>query len=256
MLLSHTLYGTGSEKVIVIHDWFSDCSGYFSLKPYLDTKTYTFCFVDLRGYGGSKEISGEYNLEEIHNDLSDVLHHLGWKDFHFIGHSMTGLYAKYLAVHPLSSGAKVQKIVAIAPVAAKGSEPDDETRGFMLSAAKDNDEAAGGIVTMLTGERYDTGFIQEKVQRWRDCSTPEARAGYYHMFTDVDFHKDLQGKTLDHLTIITGDHDFEGSNAATMKDTIGRWAKGVKFENIPYSGHYPMEECPPTLAALLHAGLR
>ena len=63
-LIGHKLVGSGKEKVLVLHNWVSDSTSYGPLLPYLDTEKFSYLFIDLRGYGGSKEMRGTYSVEE------------------------------------------------------------------------------------------------------------------------------------------------------------------------------------------------
>lgn len=46
-----------------------DCRNYEPCISYLNTKEYKYFFIDLRGYGLSKDILGEYNCKEAVNDI-------------------------------------------------------------------------------------------------------------------------------------------------------------------------------------------
>ena len=111
MLLGHQIIGSGSIPVFVIHDWFCDCSSYDPILPYLDTENFTYAFVDLRGYGRSKSLSGLYNLNEAAHDLLILADSLKWQEFHLIGHSMSSMIAQYLA---LEVPERVKSIVNVA----------------------------------------------------------------------------------------------------------------------------------------------
>ncbi len=50
-LIGYKLIGTGTEKVLALHNWFCDSTSYDPVLPYLDTEKYTYLFMDARGYG-------------------------------------------------------------------------------------------------------------------------------------------------------------------------------------------------------------
>lgn len=54
--------------------------------PYLNTDDYTYLFVDLRGYGHSKEMRGTYSVEEASADAIKLINSLAWNKFHLVGH--------------------------------------------------------------------------------------------------------------------------------------------------------------------------
>ncbi|MDG1677359.1 MAG: alpha/beta hydrolase, partial [Paracoccaceae bacterium] len=130
-LLKYKLVGDGPNKVIILHDWSVSCEGdYEYALPFFDLNQLTIAFVDVRGYGLSKNIKGSYNTDEITADVDAVAAHLGWAKFSVVGHSMTGM-----AVQKIMSrlSAKVEKVVATVPVPASGFPLDDDTFGFFAS---------------------------------------------------------------------------------------------------------------------------
>jgi pimeloyl-ACP methyl ester carboxylesterase len=70
--IAYTLHGAGAEYVIVMHDWNGDHTTYDAMIPYLDGAAFTYAFVDLRGYGRSREVSGEYTCAEIAGDCLEI----------------------------------------------------------------------------------------------------------------------------------------------------------------------------------------
>ena len=57
--------------------------------PWLDADTYTYAFVDYRGYGKSKSMTGEYTVgDRLGCHLARGFPRLG--RFHIIRHSMGG----------------------------------------------------------------------------------------------------------------------------------------------------------------------
>jgi hypothetical protein len=82
---------------MVMHDWNGDHTTYDPMIPYLDGAAFTYAFVDLRGYGRSWEVSGEYTCAEIARDCLEIADELGWQRLHVIGHSMTGMATQRIA---------------------------------------------------------------------------------------------------------------------------------------------------------------
>ena len=56
--LWHTTIGNGPAKVLVIHGWFWDHRVFTPMFDALDRGLYTYAFVDIRGYGRSRDIAG------------------------------------------------------------------------------------------------------------------------------------------------------------------------------------------------------
>lgn len=114
-LIGHKLIESGKEKVLVLHNWFCDSSSYEPLLPYLDTEKFTYLLVDLRGYGLSKELHGEYSVQEASQDALVLVNFQSWDQFHIVGHSMSGMIAQKIA---LDNCSRIKSIVAITPVPA------------------------------------------------------------------------------------------------------------------------------------------
>lgn len=86
----HTTIGSGPTKVVVIHGWFWDHRVFGPIFDCLDGNRYTFAFIDIRGYGNSRHVSGEYSIGEVAADAIPLADQLGWHQFHVVGRSMGG----------------------------------------------------------------------------------------------------------------------------------------------------------------------
>ena len=242
--IAHKQIGKGKEKVLVMHHWMGDSTSYDSLIPYLNMDDYTYIFVDLRGYGRSKEMRGTYTAEEASSDAIKLINSLGWNKFHLIGHSMSGMIVQKIAVENPS---RVKSIVAITPVPACGSPGPKEMMDFFESAALNNDGAAMECVNTLTSNRYTKTFAKKMVTDNRQRSTSDARLGYMNMFFHTDFSESVKGLRTPILVLI-GEHDFKESEAF-MRNTFLKWYPNAELECCKASGHYPMIETPIALVA-------
>lgn len=245
--IAHKQIGSGKEKVLVMHHWMGDSTSYDSMLPYLNTDEYTYVFVDLRGYGRSKEMRGTYSVEEASTDAIKLIDSLAWNKFHLIGHSMSGMIVQKIAVENPS---RVKSVIAITPVPASGSPVPAEMVDFFESAALNNDEAAMEGVNILTSNRYTTAFAKKMVTDMRQWSTSEARIGYMNMFFYTDFSESVKGLRTPILVLI-GEHDFEKGNEALMRRTFLKWYPNAQLEYCKASGHYPMIETPVALIAAI-----
>ena len=117
MILGHKLHGNGAEGVFLYNDWLADGSSWLPTLPYFDTDSFTYCLSDLRGYGRSMDLKGEYNEREAAADTVALADHLGWKKFHLGGFSMTGMVVERLAVDVPD---RIKSVVADGPVSAAG----------------------------------------------------------------------------------------------------------------------------------------
>lgn len=229
-----------------MHNWMGDSTSYDFMLPYLNTDQYTYAFVDLRGYGGSKEMRGEYSVEEASSDAIKLIDSLGWQKFHLIGHSMSGMIVQKMAVDNPSS---VKSVVAITPVPASGSPAPKEMMEFFEGAALNNDGAAMECVNVLTSHRYTKTFAKNMVTTLRQSSTSEARLGYLSMFSSTDFSESVKGLATP-ILVLFGEYDFEGSEAC-MRNTFLKWYPNAQLECCNASGHYPMIETPVALVATI-----
>ena len=250
-ILAHELYGSGTEKVIVLHDWLGDRHNYDPARPYLDTAAYTFAFVDLRGYGESMDIPGAFDEDEAAADVLRLADDLGWQRFHIIGHSMTGMVVQRVAADaPL----RVASVIATTPVSAAGMQTDADTYGFLEGAAKDPEVMAQAIHA-LTGERLSALWAAFKVDRAMARSTEAARLGYLEMFDKSDFHEDVQGLAIP-VTVILGQNDLPFFQPDYIEGTFGTWYPNLTIVVSPNAGHYPMQETPVFYASAVDAHLK
>lgn len=250
-LLDFQAYGDGPEKVIVLHDWLGDRSNYAPIRPYLNTGTFTYAFVDVRGYGGSRDIAGDYTAQEAAQDAVAVADELGWEAFHIIGHSMTGMVVQRVAANVPD---RVKSLVATTPVGARGMNVDDETFSFFEQVVTDR-EAAGKALGLLTGNRLSPQWIEFKVDRAMNLSTKQARRAYLNMFDKEDFSSDVDGLELPVLAIL-GEHDLEAFQPETIEATFGQWYPNLEITVAKNAGHYPMQEVPVFYASTIEAFMK
>lgn len=252
LMLKFTKLGSGLENIIVIHDWFSDISSYETMEPFLNTEDYTYYFVDLRGYGNSKDINGNCTIEEAAADIVALADQEKLNKFHLIGHSMSGMIVQYVdTIIP----ERLKSIICITPVPASGSPVPEDVNAFLIDAANSNDTSAKEIVQMMTGNRYSDTFLSYKVARWRQTSYPEARIAYLEMFSQTDFSDKVKGTQTPYLVIV-GANDAEGHSKEVMQQTFGKWMKNYSIEIFSGSGHYPMQEEPVLLADTIETFVR
>lgn len=243
----HRIVGMGPQHVIIMHDWFSDCSSYEPIIAYLDTETFTYAFIDLRGYGKSKTVPGKYDANEASRDAIALADFLKWERFHVVGHSMSGMIAQRIMANAES---RVQSIVAIAPSPASGFPKPPEVMAFLEDAARANDASAAEIAKFLTSNRYTSRFIEFKVRNWRETSLPEARVAYLHMFSDTDFSTEVRGIQTP-ILVVTGEFDAEVGREQPMRKAFRASYPNVEFVELGGSGHYPMQEVPVLLTTVM-----
>lgn len=243
-MIAHKIVGNGSECVLVMHDWFCDSSSYDLVLPHLDTSKYKYAFVDLRGYGKSKDISGRFDVQEASADVLEFCDTIGFTSFHLVGHSMSGMIAQYVA---FKAPSRVKSIVAITPVPACGAPAPAEMMAFMTDAASTSEASAKQVANFMSGQRLCEKFVAAKAAKWWACSTPQARVAYLNMFSNTDFHKDVEGLKTP-ILVIAGEHDSPAFKADAHKVTTATWFKNCEIVECKNAAHYPMQETPIFLA--------
>jgi len=143
-------YNIGSFSIVQSRELSRGPNVAFIYAQLLNTDEYTYVFVDLRGYGGSKAMQGAFSIEEASSDAIKLINSLAWDEFHLIGHSMSGMIVQKIAVNNPS---RVKSLVAITPVPACGTPGPKEIMDFFAGMAVDNDEAAMEFVNRLTDNR-------------------------------------------------------------------------------------------------------
>ena len=156
-------YGDGSVRAIVLHDWFCDHSNWDAMRPYLTPDQFTYIFADLRGYGDSRNLSGEYTLGEAASDVIALGDRLGWKTFSLIGHSMSGLIVQRI---PQLVEGRVSRVVAITPVPAVGIGLDQATVEVFQAIALGDDQARLAALGPMWGDRLSATWTKYKLRRW------------------------------------------------------------------------------------------
>ncbi len=255
-LIAHDIHGSGPEKVLVLHSWMGDARSFDALKPFLDTDTCAYVFADLRGYGRSRQLRGSYTADEAAADAFYLADRLGWKRFHVVGHSMSGMIVQRMIINDWQrSYRRIKSAVAITPVTASGFPADEATKQFLWGLIHDATMTAQGIAG-LTGGRLPARWSEQMARNNLDTSDAGAMRGYYRMWIDGDFSAEAAAvKPGTPLRVIGGRRDLPGFDEAHYRRTFGAWYPNAEFEFIAEAGHFPMHETPPYLAALIESHL-
>lgn len=251
-IIAHSIYGNGPEKVIALHSWMGDSTSFDEAKKYWNTDAFTYAFVDLRGYGNSRKIAGDYSAAEASSDVFALADALGWRSFHVIGHSMSGMIAQRIALDDKAPGlGRVRSVVAVCPVTADCYPADEATRDF-LKAAIHNQELSEQLVGGLTGQRLLSSWAKQTVSAHIATSTPEAMHGYYRMWVLDSFGDEAAAAGLNTpMLIISGKNDLPGFQQEHYLKTIASWYSDVELLEITDSGHFPMHETPGYFATVV-----
>ena len=251
-LLGHEILGDGPEKVMVLHDWLGNANTWDPIKPYLDETAFTYVFIDVRGYGRSMDLSGEYTVDEISGDVLRLADHLGFDRFHYIGHSMNGMTGMRLA---FVSPERIESLILVAPITATGYPATDDDRAF-FSAIPHNPDVTAQAFAGLTGGRYLDAWGQQKASINIATSTEEAMQGYRAMVVDGGFAGDLRSSPASiPALVIAGRHDLPGVQPDYLQETIPRLLSDAEIVVFEESGHYPMDEATIALATAIEGFL-
>lgn len=247
MTINYRVQGHGDLRLIVLHGWLSDSQIFDGITPFFDERKYTLAFVDYRGYGMSRGISGKYTIDEIAADTLAVADELGWRQFHVLSHSMGGMVIQKMAVMAPS---KVLSGAAITPVPASGFDMDEGTLSFFQSSATD-DTALTEIFNILTGKRHPTTFLTGLVAKTRAATNHDAYLGYLAAWTKTDFSAEV-GEIKAPILVIAGAHDG-ALGPDHMNSTYMSQLTNVSMDVLDGAGHYPMLETPPELFGRIDA---
>lgn len=243
MASSHVTLGSGPHHVLALHGWFGSARGWGTLPEYLDGSAYTYVFMDLRGYGGRRQITGEFTMAESAADAVALADELGWERFSMIGHSMSGQAIQHVL---LRYPGRIRRLVALNPIPATGIRFDEE--GWALfSGAAESREYRSAIITITTGNRLPSAFVDQIVQHSLDNSTPEAFAAYLRSWANTDISRHVKGYQTA-VKVIIGEHD-PAMSVPVMEQTWLKFYPGAELEVLSNAGHYPMYETPAALAA-------
>ncbi|MGW0736996.1 alpha/beta fold hydrolase [Streptomyces sp. NPDC002851] len=242
MPLAHRTLGNGPHHVIVLHDWFGTSANWGSVLDYLDPGTFTYAFLDYRGYGERRDVPGRYDLAEIADDTLALADQLGWERFSLIGHSMGGKAAQQVLVR---APERVERLVGLAPVPAGTYEMDEPTRELFYGAAQDP-AARRTILDLVTGNRASGYWLDRMVRHSLDVSREEAFAGYLADWQPLDLSDAVKGNPVPVLVLV-GSYDL-ALTADVMRATWQVSYPNARIVTVPGAGHYPMHETPVALA--------
>ncbi|HET9958628.1 MAG TPA: alpha/beta hydrolase [Polyangiaceae bacterium] len=245
--LGHRLCGSGPRRAIVLNDWLCDTSTWDAAAPYLDVGGFTYAFADLRGYGQSRALIGEYSLREAAQDVGELADSMEWETFHLVGHSMSSLVVLHLAQQ---FPERVQRVVALTPPPPGGFGASDEMIAASEQLAWGDDAARIAALAQRFGDHWSIGWARYKAARWRATAEAPAIAAYVRLFAR-DGLVDLQTKIQVPVLAITGERDLPPMRAAAVDRYWRPLCANLAVHGLTDSGHYPMQELPPLTVTLV-----
>ena len=236
--LGHKIIGNGVKKILFLHELMGNYKNYEPIFPYLDTDNFTFIFVDLRGYGLSKEIEGEYSCEEASNDVKNLISHLNINELVIVAHSMSTMIAQKIAL----IDDRVSKLVLITPIPASGVKLPEIAENSLLKAMQKNESKIEEIVYSAS-KRHNETWAQNRIKMAYEASTVEARVGYMKMYMHTDFSDEVKAIKIP-IKIIVGKYDFPIFGLKLVTKLFTHYYDDVEVCECQEAGHYPMLECP------------
>jgi len=244
-ILKYKIIGEGKKKIVFLHELMGDHKNYDFCLPFLDKKNFTYIFVDLRGYGLSKDIKGEYSCDEAANDIKNLVEKLNFQEYFLVGHSMSTMIVQKIAL----IDKRVKKLLLITPISAAGIKMKEDAKNKLIQQMEENNGKIEQIVES-SSKRYNKTWKNYRIDLAYNCSTLEARIGYMKMYLNTDFLKEAYENINIPIEIIVGAHDFPVFSINQIKKSFFKY-KDIKIIESKEAGHYPMIETPVLFASIL-----
>lgn len=244
-ILGYVAVGHGPRHVMVLHGWFGDSMVYEPMLPYLDSDAATYVFADFRGYGRSRDLAGQYTIDEMVGDLVALADTLGWPRFDVIGHSMGGKVAQVLAArHPT----RIRCAIGLTPVPASRLDVDVAT-WKLFERAVENDKYRHALVHYSTGCFLPERWVNEIVWHSRRTCDASVFGAYLMSWARDDLTADVRGCTVPMLLLVGRNDPAQTPQA--MRGTCMEWFANARVAVLEGCGHYPMQEIPIRLARVI-----
>jgi len=247
IILKYKVIGQGEKKVFFLHELMGDSTNYQASTFYLDKEDFTYYFVDLRGYGLSKHILGNYNLQEALNDIINLATFLNISTYTLVAHSMSTMIAQNIAL----KDTRVNKLILISPISFYGVPSTQKAKKNLLSQIAQDSGKIEKIVEN-SSLRYTKEWKHYRIKLAYSCSLLEARVGYMNMYLNENFEQNLvsQLNITIPVKVITGKYDFKTFSRNEVKKYFESF-KDIEIIECQEAGHYTMIECPVFFASKL-----
>lgn len=241
--LKYKQIGQGKKIIVFLHELMGDSNNYNNIIPYLDKEEFTYIFVDLRGYGLSKEIKGEYSCNEAAFDIKKLIDFLGINSYFLLAHSMSTMIAQKISI----IDKRVAKLILITPIPAAGIKMNENVKTKLISEMEKNIDKIEQIVED-SSKRYNNTWKKYRIDMAYNSSTLEARVGYMKMYLNTDFQEEAQNNINIPIKIIVGKYDFPVFAINQVSKNFSKY-EDVEIIECNEAGHYPMCECPVFFAS-------
>lgn len=237
-ILNYKKIGQGNTSIIVLHELMGSCRNYEAIFSYLDTNRFSYYFTDLRGYGLSKGIKGNYTSDEAANDLKHLIKHLNLDSAIILAHSMSTMIAQKLAL----LDHRVKQLILITPISASGVKMKENAKNKLIENMQKDENQIEQIVE-ASSQRYTNKWKEYRIDMAYNSSILEARVGYMKMYLEEDFINEVHKINIP-INIIVGKYDFPVFSKNNVKKIFEQNYKNINIIECQEAGHYPMIECP------------
>lgn len=261
--------GTG-PAVLLIHGYPQTSAMWHDIAPAL-TASHRVVMCDLRGYGQSRALDGDFSFRAMANDLVQVMNHLGIEQFHVIGHDRGARTAhRMLLDHP--ERVRSVALLDILPTL-KVWELMDAWLGkryyhwfFLAQPAPLPQDminrapveylhaALGGLSGPL--ETFDRDALKAYETAAQNPDVVAAWCADYAAAADIDVEHDTTdlGRTIDvPALILWGSKGVVGAQTDPLA-AWREWLPRVTGQEI-HAGHFLVEEATPEVLGLLRQHL-
>jgi pimeloyl-ACP methyl ester carboxylesterase len=250
MAIGHVVHGLGPVRAVVIHGWFYDSRVFESMLPALDPEVFSLAFMDCRGYGSSRAMSGTFDVDTMAADAVDLASHLGWERFALVGHSMGGKAALRAAA---SAPHRVTRILALTPVWAGMAPFDAQTLELFRGSVRDLNLRAAILHNGREGH-VPAAWSRWMAQKSAEASTVDAFGDYLESWALSDFSGQI--RDLPHEILAVAGAADAGLPPEAVKATWIAHLPNARLQVLGDCGHYPMLEHPLALASIFEQFLK
>jgi 3-oxoadipate enol-lactonase len=164
-----------------------------------------------------------------------------------VGHSMSALVALHLGQHLPN---RVDGVVVITPPPPTGFGVDDATLAALQTVGRGDDDLRMNGLRRMIGDRLSESFLRRKVERWRASSDAEAVAGYVAMYAQHGLPEPSK-KIATTVLAVTGEQDSDVMRGDAVERWLAPLCDHLVVKRFADCGHYPMQEMPPLLVAVV-----
>ncbi|MGB5919187.1 alpha/beta fold hydrolase [Arcobacter sp.] len=237
-ILGHKIVGSGKKHILVLHELMGDHTNFDPILPYIDTTTFTYIFIDHRGYGLSKDIIGEYTCKEAANDVKNLITKLNLQDVNLLAHSMSTMIAQKVAL----IDDRIKQLILITPISATGIKMKPQAQDKLIASMKKNENLIEYVVESASN-RYNQPWKDYRIKMGYEASTLEARTGYMTMYLTTDFINEVKDIKIP-IKIMVGHHDLPAFHKNNVRKQFEGYYNDFEIIECMEAGHYPMIECP------------